>query len=171
MAKKKQTKNNKFISALSVILGLVSLGMIFAPAIIIKNSETTFTGFQVAFGYKESTLLGDFEYFNFSLMNVLAYVIVAAGIVFTILGSLGKGNKFASFLAFLGFAISAVLFFMQVFLCVPNQGLEKLVKTIGNLLGEKASIKDSLSLAYGSIVSGACAVLAMLFSAYKTFKK
>ncbi len=171
MAKKKNSKNNTLISALSVILGIVAIAMIFAPSIAIKNTEQTYSGLQIVFGFTESTFLGKIEHFSFSFMNLITYLAVVMGIIFTILGALGKGSKFASFIAIVAFVVSAVLFFMQITLCAPNQEMEKIISGLGQLLGEKSSIKDSFVLAYGSIVSAVCSILAALVLTCKIFSK
>lgn len=171
MAKKKKNNFGAIASILAVLLGLVAIVMIFLPSIGIKDSETTYKGLQVVFGYKEQTLLGEAEIFGFSFMNLLTYILAGAGVVFAILGYLGKGSKFASFIALCAFAVSAVFFFMQVAFCVPNKGLEDAVSGLGSLFGKDASVKDSLTLAVGSIISAICCILSALAMAYKILTK
>ncbi|MBQ3219848.1 MAG: hypothetical protein IJB32_04580 [Clostridia bacterium] len=170
MAKKK--KNKSFIlSAVAALLGVISILMIFLPAISIKDSETTYSGLQIVFGFTENGLLGKIVHFEFSFMNLLTYILIAVGVVFTVLGAMGKGSKFALFIALACFAVGAIFFFMQVAFCVPNKDLESVVSGLGGLFNKDASIKDSLSLAVGSIISAICAILSAIVLAYKIFVK
>ena len=79
--------------------------MMFLPAVGIKDTDTTYTGMQVAFGYTEVTKLPIIgteikaTIFNFSFMNMLTYILALVGVVFSILAALGKGSKFANFVA------------------------------------------------------------------------
>lgn len=169
MAKKKKQQNN-YLPLLSALLGIVAVVMIFLPAIAIKDSDTTYTGLQVAFGYSPEVLGKKVEYFGFSFMNLLTYILVAVGVVFTVLGMFGKGSKFASFISAVAFIVAGVFFFLTVSYSVPNENLEKVVSGIGSLFGESASLKDSLTLAVGSIIGGICSALAGLVSLVKVVK-
>ncbi len=81
MAKKKSKKQiSSIVSLISAALGIVALVMIFLPAIGVKDTETTYTGLQIVFGYKGTTGVTIFE---FSFMNLLTYLLVIAGVVFT----------------------------------------------------------------------------------------
>ena len=171
MAKKKKSKNRGFISAISALLGIVAIIMIIVPAISVKDSETTYTGLQITLGYTESSLLGDVTHFEFSFMNVLAYLFALGGVVFVFLSALGKGSKFASFIAFIAFVASAIFFFMSIELCIPNKDIEKVISGLGGLFGTSTSIKDSFVLAFGTFVSAGCSILAGLIMAYKAFAK
>ena len=69
MAKKKNVNNKQIATLVSVLLGVIAVIMIFLPAIGVKDSETTYTGLQIVFGYSEKTVLGTAEFFAFSFMN------------------------------------------------------------------------------------------------------
>lgn len=172
MAKKKTKSQISSIAPfLSALLGIAAIVMIFLPAIGIKDSDTTYTGIQVVFGYTAKTMLGDVVHLNFSFMNLLTYILVAGGVVFTVLGMLGKGSKFASFISAVAFIVAGVFFFLTVSYCVPNEGLENIIKGLGSLLGQSSSIKDSLTLAAGSIIGGILSILAGLCSLAKVLLK
>lgn len=171
MAKKKNVNNKQIATLVSVLLGVIAVIMIFLPAIGVKDSETTYTGLQIVFGYSEKTVLGTAEFFAFSFMNLLTYILAIAGVVFAVLSYLGKGSKFASLIALVAFAIAGVFFFLQVAFCVPNEGLESIVSGMGGLFGKETSIKDSLSLAVGSIIGAIASILSALAMAYNTFTK
>lgn len=156
MAKKKVKKSElgKLTAFVSVILGIVAAVMIFLPAIAIKDSDVTYTGLQAAFGYSEETILGNFTYFEFSFMNLLTYILAIVGVVFTVLGVLGKGGNFATFIAAAAFIVSGVFFFLSVSFSVPNSLIER-----------------SLVLGVGSVIGGIAALLAGIVSLAKVILK
>ena len=103
MAKKKANKQiNTIVAFVAALLGLAAICMMFLPAVGIKDTDTTYTGMQVAFGYTEVTkvpIIGTeikATIFNFSFMNMLTYILALVGVVFSILAALGKGSKFAN---------------------------------------------------------------------------
>ena len=162
MAKKKLKNNNiaKYTVFISVLLGIAAIVMLFLPAIAInaQDGTVTYTGLQLAFGYSETPIkFGSYSativYFNFSFMNLLTYILVILGIVFTVLGAMGKGGSFASFIAALVFIVGGVFFFMQTSLCIP-----------GDIL---AYIKDSFVLGVGAIIGGIASILAGICSLAK----
>ena len=73
-------------------------------------------------GHTVSTVSGivQTKVFDFSIMNTLTYVLAIVGIVFFVLGGLGKGTKFATLISALAFLASGALFFMQNTLCLPS---------------------------------------------------
>ena len=162
MAKKKSKKNNdiaKYTVFASVLLGIVAVVMIFLPAISIKDSTTSYTGMQLAFGYSTSitSLFGGTEtlaYAGFSFMNLLTYILAIVGIVFTVLGAMGKGGKFATFISAVAFIASGVFFFLQGSFCVPLEGMEGLVVFFGG------NIKDYFVIGAGAIIGGVASILA-----------
>lgn len=172
MAKNKKNKKiSPIASLIAIVLGIIAIAMIFAPSIGIKDRDSTYTGLQIVFGYTEKTVFAEVIHFEFSFMNLLTYLLVAVGVVFVILGAMGKGSKLASFIALVAFAVSAVFFFMQVALSVPNEDLEVIVAGVGNLMGKDISVKDYLTLAVGSIIGAVCSILSALAMAYKVFVK
>ena len=112
MAKRKKSNVGMMLSGLSVLLGLAAIIMLFLPAVAVKDTDTTYTGLQVTFGYSvDIPILGEAEIFKFSFMNLLAYILAAAGVVFAILSAMGKSGKFASFIA-------AAAWFMVTVSCI-----------------------------------------------------
>lgn len=159
MAKKKSNAG-QLISFVSVILGIAALVMLFLPVVQVKEIGTTYSGLNVTFGYKEKVVVAEAEIFKFSFMNLLTYILAAAGILFAILSALAKGGKFASFISAVAFLVAGVFFFLVIsFSVLPVEGA----------LGD--AFKDTLALAYGSIVGGVASILAGLGMAYKTFVK
>ena len=73
MAKRKSSVG-KPLSFVAAVLGLVAVVMLFLPAIGIKDTDTTYTGLQITFGYQESLLGFEYTVFDFSFMNLLTYI-------------------------------------------------------------------------------------------------
>lgn len=153
MAKRKSNLG-KPLSFVAAVLGLAAVAMLFLPAIGIKDTDTTYTGLQITFGYKESLLGFEYTVFDFSFMNLLTYILAVVGIVFSVLSAMGKGSKFAAFIAAAAFAVSGVFFFLSVSYTLPNEDASKIISFVGG------DIKDALTLAYGAIIGGVASLLA-----------
>ena len=153
MAKRKSNLG-KPLSFVAAVLGLAAVVMLFLPAIGIKDTDTTYTGLQITFGYKESLLGFEYTVFNFSFMNLLTYILAVVGIVFSVLSAMGKGSKFAAFIAAAAFAVSGVFFFLSVSYTLPNEDASKIISFVGG------DIKDALTLAYGAIIGGVASLIA-----------
>lgn len=153
MAKRKSSVG-KPLSFVAAVLGLVAVVMLFLPAIGIKDTDTTYTGLQITFGYKESLLGFEYTVFDFSFMNLLTYILAVVGIVFSVLSAMGKGSKFAAFIAAAAFAVSGVFFFLSVSYTLLNEDASKIISFVGG------DIKDALTLAYGAIIGGVASLLA-----------
>lgn len=158
MAKKKKANNQliQLVTLATIIFGVVALITMFLPTIGIKDTDTTFTGLQTAFGYSKDTLLGKATYFGFSFMNLLTYVLALAGVLIAVLGLVK--NDFASamfrLIATACFVASAIFFFTSVSFSTPNETLNTFVSGLGG------NIKEALTLAYGAIMGGIAASLA-----------
>ena len=153
MAKRKSSVG-KPLSFVAAVLGLAAVVMLFLPAIGIKDTDTTYTGLQITFGYKESLLGFEYTVFDFSFMNLLTYILAVVGSVFSVLSAMGKGSKFAAFIAAAAFAVSGVFFFLSVSYTLPNEDASKIISFVGG------DIKDALTLAYGAIIGGVASLLA-----------
>ncbi len=164
MAKRKSSLG-KPLAFVAAVLGLAAVVMLFLPAIGIKDTDTTYTGLQITFGYKESLLGFEYTVFDFSFMNLLTYILAVVGIVFSVLSAMGKGSKFASFIAAAAFAVAGVFFFLSVSYTMPNEDASKIISAFGG------NIKDALTLAYGAIIGGVAALLAALCNLCKIVLK
>lgn len=151
MAKRKNKTLNLAINAISALLGVVAIVMLFVASIGINDTDTTYTGLQVTFGYDASIpVIGKVTVFEFSIMNLVSYILVAIGVLFTALGAMGKGSRFASFIAAGAFIVAGVFFFLMPTYTVINS-------TATKYLGE---LNNNLCLAAGAIVSAVCAIIA-----------
>lgn len=150
MAKKKSKANvGQILTLVAILLGIVAVVMMFVSAIGVKDSDVTYTGLQVAFGFKETIiLLGETDIFHFSFMNLLTYVLATVGVIFAILGIIGKGSKFASLISAIAFVASGVFFFMTISFSIPNEDASAII-----------NLKDSFVLGVGSIIGGIVSII------------
>lgn len=153
MAKKKSSSNlGKILYLIAAILGVVAIVMIFVDTVKIPDAKLLgetiegegYSGFKVAFGYKEE----DVAIFKFSFMGLLPYLLVLAGVVLTLVNAFAKkGNKIFDYISIAAFVVSGVLFFIM-----PN-----FMVFADNIAGKIAAEID-YELAVGAIVSAVAAV-------------
>ena len=125
MAKKKGKKSSLtsvgvLTAMASALLAVVAICMMFVPAATVNDTNMTYTGLQLTFGYREDTLLGTVTVLNFSFLNFLPYLLALAGIAFSVLTALGKLGKIAPIIATVCYLAAGVLFFLVITMCVPN---------------------------------------------------
>ena len=155
MAKKKfKLDLGKILTLAAMVLALVAFFMMFAPAVEDKLT-TTYSGAQVAFGYsKNSTKILVFSaYF-------IPYLLLIIGLVFSVLAVLGILPKFSKFVSAGCYIAAGVLLFLAVQMATPS---------VTDKLGD--TIKKSLTLSYGAIVSGIFGLLAGIAAAMPVFLK
>ena len=158
MTKKKRQKQS-VLHLLSLVLGLVSVVMIFLPAVnysTFKDVTDRLTGLEVIFGVRIVESLKA-KVFEFSIMYLLPYVLALGGLVVAVLSYLAGGNKLFAFISAGAFIASAVFFFLY-----PSF----LILTKFSLL-----IKENFSLGIGSIIGGISSALAGFFSLGQVVKK
>ena len=159
MAKKKEI--GKYIGFLALLWAVAAIVMIFLPAIVYKASENadavTYTGIQVTFGFKETqasvgNLKYETEWFKFSFMNFLPYILLIVGVALTLLKMLGifKSKLFTLITAACFIAGGILLFFCVDFSIVGTEQITDLP-----LLS-----KDYMSLGVGVIIGAILAILA-----------
>ncbi len=141
---------SKRLSVAVVILAIYALLMIFMPAIAIKDSNITYTGMQVVFGYTTTQDLGFLgtlvnEYFGFSVLNLLPYAFILVAFGLLIVKKLGIGNKWFTLVAALLFILAAVFFFLQVSFCVTLKQITEEIKA--NFILGNGSILAAISSA------------------------
>ncbi len=167
MAKKKSKKSpltsvGVLTAMAAALLAVVAICMMFVPAATVNDTNMTYTGLQLTFGYSEDTLLGTVTVLNFSFLNFLPYLLALAGIVFSVLTALGKLGKIAPIIATVCYLAAGVLFFLVITMCVPNSGDSKDLADL---------FRKTLSLGAGAIVAGVLSILAALCSAVAVIKK
>ena len=133
----------KLVYACAAVLGLVALFLIFAPALNVSTSLTvsTYTGTQVVFGLE--------DYFAFSFMNLLTYLLLLGGIVLVVLKLVGLKSKLFDLLGAALLIAAGVLFFITVGFTILTDGYASIVALAG----------ATKSLAAGPIVAGILSLL------------
>lgn len=151
----------KYTGFASLLFSVAAICMIFLTAIVYKVSEeadpTNYTGLQVIFGFTETQVsIGNMKYetewFKFSFMNLLPYILIAAGLVLTLLKILGGSrSKLLSIICAACFVAGGILAFFTVnFAIVGSEQLTDLP-----LLD-----KEYMSLGIGSVLCGVFAIIA-----------
>ena len=163
MARKKKQKQS-ILPLLSALLGLVSVAMIFLGAVnysAVKGvtdleNVTNFSGLQVAFGFSEGEFVS-LKVLEFSIMNLLPYLLALGGVVVAVFSHLAGGNKLFAFISAGAFIVSAVFFFLSPsFVVLPKFS---------------ALVKENFSLGIGSIIGLVASALAGLVSLAQVVKK
>lgn len=148
----------------AAVLGLVSILLMFAPAIsyTVLKETYTYSGAQVAFGYSETSKIGNVtaQVFKFSAY-VLPYLLSLAGIVFAVLAFLGKLGKISGFVAAGCFLVAGIFYFLAVAFCAPAVGNADMV----------AELKKAYTPGAGSIVSGILSIISAALCVVPAFLK
>lgn len=158
MAKKKAKFNvGKIVTGLAAVMALVAFFLMFAPAVSIKNSDTTITGAQVTFGY--DTALPLVKGLGFS-SYFIPYLLVVAGIVFSVLSILGILPKISTFVSMGCYIAAGILFFLAVQMINPIVDLGS--SSVGSSIAAETAkkFKETLALAGGAIASGVLSIVA-----------
>jgi hypothetical protein len=93
-------------------------------------------------------------------MNLLTYILVLVGLVLTVLNIVSKKpNQLFTLIATAAFLVAGIFFFCTVGFTSVNADASKIWSALGG------NIKDSFSLAIGSILGGVFSILAALSSA------
>lgn len=154
MAKKKKFKLDlgTILIGASVLLAIVAICLLAAPAATIKDTEITYSCANLVFGYTEKGSFSSIDIFDFSFMNLLPYILLLVGIVLSVLSGM-KGGKLLSLLAAACYIVAGVLFFLMITMSLPSIG------------GDAATeIKEIYVLGAGAVVSGILAIIAGLLN-------
>lgn len=162
MAKKNSMM--KYAGFVAILLALAAIGFMFAPAIVYGTGDdpTTFTAFQTMFGYTKRIQIGgglyrDVQYFDFSFMVLLTLILIAAGIVLSVMKMfVGGKSKLFTLITTACFIVAGVLLFMVIPLSVPH------VYNEGSWAQYSLS-KDNMTLGWGAIVAAICSLIAGSF--------
>jgi hypothetical protein len=150
--KKIQKQDFKVVS---VVIGILASVMIFLPALILKDSETSFTGFEVAFGHEFANLgtwaSGEIA---FNPLVALAYVLPLAGAIILML------TRKDYLLSTIMFIVAAILTFM----------IPQFTTTTVTLLGNVNEVDVEWTYGIGLILSGALSIMGALLGLVKLNK-
>lgn len=157
MAKKKN-QIPFYLSVASIALAAIAIVMIFLPAIVAEEMDTTYTGLQVVFGYSDKIVGQEVDVWKFSFMNFLTYAALIAGLVLSVLNLKG-GNKLFGLIATACFVVAAVFFFSTVGFTVPASDYI-----------DSEDLKEFFTLGAGPIIGAICSILAAGASGYNLVK-
>jgi hypothetical protein len=146
MMKNLQVTTNKLIP---LLLGVIASFLILLPALVLKNSDSTISGLEAAFGH-EFASLGTLVSGKilFSPLLVLAFALPLIAGILPIVTKMG--HLFSAVL----FGIGAILLFLT-----PN--LTTVTITVGGIVSE---ISVEWSLGIGVILAASVSIIASLFS-------
>ncbi len=140
----------------SIIVGILATIMILFPVLVLKDSETSFTGLEVAFGH-EFASLGSWASgeIAFNPIVLLAFILPLAGsavLMFT-----NKGHLLSTIL----FGAAAILIFM-----IPQFTTVSIT-----ILGNVNSIDVDWTYGVGLIFAASLSVFGVLLGLFKSYKK
>ena len=124
---------------IGAILGVASLIMLFFPAVTVADTQTTYSGLQVVFGYKDGETI-----LKFSFLNLLTYLLIVVGIVFLIFNFINSTNYFLALYSAIAFIVAGILFFCTISFTMP----------------EVAVMRETFSLGIGATLGGIFALIA-----------
>lgn len=163
MAKKNSMM--KYAGFVAILLALAAIGFMFAPAITAYadgapatyTGPATFTAFQAMFGYTAKSgdrIITTRTWLDFSFMNLLALILIAAGIVLSVMKMfVGGKSKLFTLITTACFIVAGVFLFMTVTFTVPH---------VSDNTAEKFFdlTKDNMTLGWGAIVAAICSLIA-----------
>jgi hypothetical protein len=138
-----------------IVTGFISALMILFPVLVLKDSETSFTGLEVAFGHEFANLgqwaSGEIQFNPFVF---LAFVLPLIGAINLLVSKKGY------FVSMILFVISAVLIFM----------IPELTTVTVTILGNVNEIDIDWTYGAGLILAGVLSITGSLLSAYKVYQ-
>lgn len=150
-----------------VVLAVAAFCMLFLPAVGIKDSDTTYSGMNVTFGYSVKVLL-EVKVFEFSFMNLLTYILVLAAIVLIILKFVFKKRMLFNLLIALILVVAGIFFFLTKQFTLLNESavnVTNFASAVSQLLGGGSfKAMDAFYLAAGPIVSGILVIIGGLLA-------
>lgn len=157
MAKKNSMM--KYAGFVAILLALAAIGFMFAPAIVYGTGDdpTTFTAFQTMFGYTSKSgdrIVVTRTWLDFSFMNLLTLILIAAGIVLSVMKMfVGGKSKLFTLITTACFIVAGVFLFMTVTFTVPHVS-DNAAERLGDLS------KSNMTLGWGAIVAAICSLIA-----------
>lgn len=153
---------DKIILGVAIVLALVAIFMLFAPAVVAKEGDGSYTGFEAAFGKKGThPLLGDITMLDASAA-MLPFLLLIIGVCVAGVAIWGKGGIIMPIAAAAIFVVAGVLYFMMGLLLSPHY--YEAYKALG--IADKSAyvkyLRENFTVGYGSIVGGIFSILAGL---------
>lgn len=152
--KKSKRKLSSIIRFVLFGLGIATIVILFLPALGYADSDNTFTGMQVIFGYDMGSILGlAGGKINFNFLGLIALLLPIIASVVVLLNGNKKTMLLLCAILFLG---GTILFFL----------LPTYTQITTSILGKDSVSVPDWSLCYGSIISGSLSAVGVLGSVY-----
>ena len=148
----KKTKKLLFVCC-EVLLALAAFIMLFLPALGLKDTDTTYSGMQITFGYSAKVGALSVRYFEFSFMNFLTYIFAVAALVLAVLKLFIKDSKLITILVASLLVAAGIFFFLALPFTIVNDNIKTVIGAFGG------NVKDAFTLAIGSILGGVFSIL------------
>ena len=142
---------NLILNCLAFVLAVVSIFMIFAPALNVKGTliNDTYSGVHTTFGFID----GDYVYLSFSFLNLLPYLLIIFALVLLVLKMANVIKaKYIDYIIIALLVVAGVLFFLNT---VMTNFSQSYANTINNF-----SLKKSMLT--GPIVAGVLTLVSAL---------
>lgn len=146
--------NNTFFATAIFMFGIVAIGMIFLPALIYNDTDSSFTGIQAVFGTEFASLgllgSGQIE------MNILGIIAFALPMVAGIIAVLFNNFK-GAIVSIALFTAGAILLFL----------LPTFATTTVTVLGETSAVDVGWTMGYGLIIAACASIIGAVLSLAK----
>lgn len=165
---------NTIVYAVAALLAVIAFLMLFAPAVSVDNGERSFKCLDIAFGKKEEIMGFEIQYFGFSFMYFLPFLLTAAGIALIAAACFGKGGKAVPAAAVICLVFAAILFFLPKQLFSLPSSYKEAAAQMGKNGGEqlkavKKEMAASMKLGAGAILAGLCSLASAICVAADAF--
>lgn len=158
----------KIVAGVAILLGLIAVLLIFAPAIVPKSQykdlagdDANISGWDIAFGAQEE---GVSTYVASAYM--LAFILPLVGVILAVVALLGKGGKIVPIIAAVCFLAGGIVYFLPLDTISMNKDL------VGdNMATIRDAMKLSMTAGAGAIVGGIFSILAAAASCATLFIK
>ncbi len=150
-----------YLPLIATILGVLALVSLFMPMVELEVVEGSYKGWETVIGCSESFMGFKVKMLEFSVMNLVPYVLVLVGL--SCAATLRKANNPTS--AWIGavcFIAAGVLFFMAPNFLQFGEGLE------GAEASDFELASGAMLAAIGSIIAGAALVVSNLMNKGET---
>lgn len=156
----KKISLNKILYGIAVLLSVVAIFMIFAPALGISytgHDNATYSGLQAVFGYSVTRGSGALSvttnYLSFSFMNLLTYILLIVAIVLLVVKLCGKLNsKIVDYIIAVLLVVSGIFFFVTSNFAVLAGFYDATADAITRTLGAGAIVAGILALVSAIVV-------------------
>lgn len=157
-------KIKKALPLIALTLGIISIIMIFLPAVEVAFFGMTekCSGLKSVFGYKDFDQYGKkIQIFGFSFGALLPYVFAIGAGILAFLGS-KKDNKIYKIVSAVLFLVATILFFSMVDLIVIDKEAFQTPLTDAELELARELFKGYMDVSVGAVLGGICCIFGII---------